>query len=88
MDDQKEQVKEAVVATAKEEGAKALEKAVKGTDAEKLVKDILGGSSKDTAKTTSTDTTSTKPATSTEDVQKQLEAEAKKKIQNFLKKKN
>src|SRR5688572_23011434 len=52
MDDQKEQVKEAAVATAKEEGAKALEKAVKGTEAENIVKDILGGgSSKDTAGT-------------------------------------
>ena len=88
MDEQKEQVKEAVVATAKEEGAKAVEKAVKGTEAEKIVKDILGGSTKDTTKATTTDTTSTKPATSTEDVQKQLEDEAKKKIQNFLKKKN
>jgi uncharacterized protein involved in outer membrane biogenesis len=88
MDEQKEQVKEAVVATAKEEGAKAVEKAVKGTEAEKIVKDILGGSNKDTTKATTTDTTSTKPATSTEDVQKQLEDEAKKKIQNFLKKKN
>ncbi len=86
MDDQKEQVKDAVVATAKEEGAKALEKAVKGTDAEKMVKDILGSSGKDTAGTKTGDTTSTaKPA---EDVQKQLEDEAKKKIQNFLKKKN
>src|SRR5688572_26003629 len=52
MDDQKEQVKEAAVETAKEEGTKALEKAVKGTEAENIVKDILGGgSSKDTAGT-------------------------------------
>lgn len=83
MDEQKEQVKEAVVATAKEEGAKAIEKAVQGTDAEKIVKDILG-TKKDTAAGT-TDTTATKPA---EDVQKKLEDEAKKKIQNLLKKKS
>ncbi|HEX6224543.1 MAG TPA: AsmA-like C-terminal region-containing protein [Chryseolinea sp.] len=88
MDDQKEQVKEAVVETAKEEGTKALEKAVKGTDAENIVKDILGTSSKDSAKTGPADTTATANKTSSEDVQKQLEDEAKKKIQNFLKKKN
>lgn len=87
MADQKEQVKEAVVATAKEEGAKALEKAVKGTDAEKIVKDILGGS-KDTAKASATDTTKTTVPATTEEVQKKVEDEAKKKIQNFLKKKN
>ena len=87
MDDQKEQVKEAAVETAKEEGTKALEKAVKGTDAEKIVKDILG-TSKDSAQTTPTDTTATANKTATEDAQKQLEDEAKKKIQNFLKKKN
>jgi hypothetical protein len=83
MDEQKEQVKDAVVATAKEEGAKAIEKAVQGTDAEKIVKDILG-TRKDSASGTS-DTTTTKPA---EDVQKKLEDEAKKKIQNLLKKKS
>jgi hypothetical protein len=88
MEDQKQQVKEAVVATAKEEGAKALEKAVKGTDAEKVVKDILGGSSKDTAKAKTGDTTSTATPATTEEVQKKVEDEAKKKIQNFLKKKN
>lgn len=88
MDSQKEQVKEALTQTAKEEGAKAVEKAVKGTEAEKIVKDILGSNNKDTAAAKSTDTTSTTPATATEDVQKKLEDEAKKKIQNFLKKKN
>jgi hypothetical protein len=84
MEEQKEQIKEAVAATAKEEGTKALEKAVKGTDAEKIVKDILGGS-KDTTAANKSDTTSTPPA---EDVQKKLEDEAKKKIQNLLKKKS
>jgi len=88
MEDQKQQVKDAVVATAKEEGAKALEKAVQGTEAEKIVKDILGGSSKKDSTAKTTDTTSTVPAVSAEDVQKKLEDEAKKKIQNFLKKKN
>jgi hypothetical protein len=89
MADQKEQVKDAVVETAKEEGAKALEKAVKGTDAEKVVKDILGGSTskKDTASNAPADTTTTTPAT-VEDAQKKVEEEAKKKIQNFLKKKS
>ena len=84
MDEQKEQAKDAVVATAKEEGTKAIQKAVEGTDAEKIVKDILGTSKKDSSSTTS-DTTATKPA---EDVQKKLEDEAKKKIQNLLKKKS
>ena len=83
MDDQKEQVKDAVVATAKEEGAKAIGKAVEGTEAEKIVKDILG-TKKDSAASKS-DTTATKPE---EDVQKKLEDEAKKKIQNLLKKKS
>ncbi|WP_276368514.1 AsmA family protein [Chryseolinea sp. H1M3-3] len=87
MESQKEQVKEALTETAKEEGAKALEKAVKGTEAEKIVKDILGGGTKDTAAAKTADTTASKPAT-TEDVQKKVEEEAKKKIQNFLKKKN
>ena len=83
MDEQKEQVKEAVVATAKDEGAKAIEKAVEGTEAEKIVKDILG-TRKDSVASKS-DTTQTKPA---DDAQKQLEEEAKKKIQNLLKKKS
>lgn len=84
MEEQKEQVKEAVVATAKEEGAKAVEKAVKGTEAEKIVKDILGTGKKDTTAAGTPDTTATAPA---EDVKKKLEDEAKKKIQNLLKKK-
>ncbi len=85
MDEQKEQVKEAAVETAKEEGAKALEKAVKGTEAEKVVKDILG-TSKDSTKATPADSTATTPTA--EDAQKKLEEEAKKKIQNLLKKKS
>lgn len=85
MDEQKEQVKEAAVETAKEEGAKALEKAVKGTEAEKVVKDILG-TSKDSTKATPADSTATTPTA--EDAQKKLEEDAKKKIQNLLKKKS
>jgi len=81
MDEQKEQAKEAVTNAAKEEGAKALQKAVKGTEAEKIVGGILG--KKDTA---STDTTKT--TTPAQEVKKQVESEAKKKIQNLLKKKN
>ena len=85
-EEQKAQVKEAVTNVAKEEGAKALEKAVKGTDAEKIVGDILGTKKKDTTKTAAADTAKAKPVT-TEDVQKKVEDEAKQKIQNFLKKK-
>ena len=84
MADQKAQVQEAVTNAAKEEGQKALEKAVKGTEAEKIVKDILGTGKKDS--TVAGDTTKT--VSTTEDVQKKLEEEAKKKIQNLLKKKS
>lgn len=82
MEDQKAQAKEAATNAAKEEGTKAIEKAVKGTEAEKVVKDILGGGKTDSTKTTA-DTTKT----ATDDVQKKVEDEAKKKIQNLLKKK-
>jgi hypothetical protein len=84
MDDQKAAAKEAATNAAKEEGTKAIEKAVKGTEAEQVVKDILGGSKpKDSTKVV-TDTTKTTPS---QDVQKTVEDEAKKKIQNLLKKK-
>ncbi|HPH45398.1 MAG TPA: AsmA-like C-terminal region-containing protein [Chryseolinea sp.] len=82
MDDQKKQAQEAVTNAAKEEGTKAVQKAVKGTDAEKIVEGLLGGNKKDTVKTDSTQT-----ATPTEDLTKKAEEEAKKKIQNLLKKK-
>ncbi len=85
MDEQTAQVKEAVKEAAKEEGTKAIEKAVKGTEAEKIVKDILGTSKKDTARTT--DTTTTQPATTQEAVKQKVEEEAKQKIQNLLKRK-
>jgi hypothetical protein len=76
MDEQKQQVKEAATAVAKEEGTKAIEKAVKGTEAEKIVGSILGKS--DTSKTKS-DTTQTQQ-------QKQVE-DAKSLIKGLLKKK-
>lgn len=83
-DEQKEQVKEAVKNVAKEEAGKALEKAVEGTKAEDLVKGILGGDKKDT-------TTSSQPdsarAAGEPDVKQQLEDEAKKKIENLLRRK-
>ncbi len=83
MDEQKEQVKEAVKDVVKEEGTKAIEKAVKGTEAEKVLKDILGNR-KDT--TQNADTVSA-PATTEEAVKEKVEDEAKKKIQNLLKRK-
>ena len=82
MEDQKALAKEAATNAAKEEGQKAVEKAVKGTEAEKVVKDILGGGKTDTTKAAA-DTTKAP----TDDVQKKVEDEAKKKIQNLLKKK-
>jgi uncharacterized protein involved in outer membrane biogenesis len=84
MEEQTAQVKEAVKEAAKEEGKKAIEKAVEGTEAEKIVKDILG-TRKDTAR--SSDTATTKPATTQEAVKEKVEEEAKKKIQNLLKRK-
>ncbi len=86
-DEQKAQATEAVTNVAKEEGQKALQEAVKGTDAEKYVKSILGGETKDSTGTTKPDSTNAGSA-DTEDVKKKVEDEAKKKIQNLLKKKN
>jgi uncharacterized protein involved in outer membrane biogenesis len=89
MDDQKAQVKDAAVSAAKEEGTKVLEKAVKGTEAEKVLSGILGKKSKpDSTKTKpadSTKTTSTQPTA--DDVKKKVEDEAKQKIQNLLRRK-
>jgi uncharacterized protein involved in outer membrane biogenesis len=82
MTEQKEQAKEAATNIAKEEGKKVIEKAVKGTEAEKVVKDILGTSDKkDTTKTGTT-------TTPTQDVKKKAEEEAKSKLKGLLKKKN
>lgn len=84
MEEQTAQVKEAVKEAVEEEGTKAIEKAVEGTEAEKIVKGILG-TRKDTAQTA--DTTTAKPATTGEAVKEKVEEEAKKKIQNLLKRK-
>jgi hypothetical protein len=84
--EQKEQAKEAVTNAAKEEGGKALQKAVKGTEAEKIVGAILGGKKKDSTSAPTDTTKATAPAT-TEEVKQKVEDEAKKKIQNLLKRK-
>jgi hypothetical protein len=90
MDSQKEQAKEAVVNAAKEEGTKALQKAVKGTEAEKVLDNILGTKKKDSASTATApnpaDTAKSTQVTE-EDVKQKVEDEAKKKIQNLLKRK-
>jgi hypothetical protein len=77
--EQKQQVKEAVTNTAKEEAGKALEKAAKGTKAEDVIGGILG--KKDTAKT-KTDTTKTAPTQ-----KQQAEEGAKDLIKGILRKK-
>lgn len=84
-DEQKEQVKEAVTNVAKEEAGKALEKAVEGTKAEELVKGILGGNKTDSA---AAKPDSANVASEPAGVKDKLEEEAKKKIQNLLKRKN
>lgn len=90
MDEQKQQAKEAVTQAAKEEATKQIQKAVKGTEAEKALNTILGGNKKDTTKTGTTDTTkATTPVTvpTTEEVKEKVNEEAKKKVLNLLKKK-
>ncbi len=90
MDDQKEQAKEALTDAAKAEGTKALEKAVKGTEAEKALQTILGkkdSTGSDTAKST-IPVTKEEVQEKKEEVKQKVEDEAKKKIQNLLKKKN
>jgi len=76
MDDQKQQAQQAATAAAKEEGTKALQQAVKGTEAEKVVTDLLGGGKKDSTKSDSVKTTQ----------QKQVD-DAKNAIKSLLKKK-
>lgn len=84
-EEQKEQVKEAVASAAKEQASKAIGEAVKGTEAEDLVKGILGGKKDTTATGTAQDTagTATRPA----EVKEQIKDEARKKIQDLLKRK-
>lgn len=89
MDEQKEQAKEAATQAAKEEATKQIQKAVKGTEAEKALNTILGGK-KDTTKTGTTDTTkATQPVTvpTATEVKEKVNEEAKKKVLNLLKKK-
>ncbi|HYG03129.1 MAG TPA: AsmA-like C-terminal region-containing protein [Chryseosolibacter sp.] len=94
MDEQKEMVKDAATNAIKEEGTKALEKAVKGTEAEKIIGGLLGTKKKDsTTTTTSSKTDTAKAATKTEaqkveDLKKKAEEDAKKKIKSLLKKKD
>jgi len=87
-DEQKQQITEAATNVAKEEGQKALEKAVKGTEAEKYVQSVLGTGKKDSTTSAKPDSSKAAAPGSTQDVKKQVEDEAKKKIQNLLKKKN
>jgi uncharacterized protein involved in outer membrane biogenesis len=81
MTEQKQQVKEAVTAAAKEEGTKAIQEAVKGTEAEKIVGSLLGKS--DTSRRAAGDTTKSQPVLNTP---KQVE-DAKDAIKGLLKKK-
>jgi hypothetical protein len=87
-DEQKEQAKEAVANAAKSEAEKAISEAVKGTEAEELVKGILGGDKKDSTATPGDSTNAASTTGESEEVKKKLEEEAKKKIQNLLKRKN
>ena len=73
--EQKEQVKDAVKSAAKEEGTKAVQEAVKGTEAEKVLNKVLG-------KSDSTQTDTTKSATTPQQVE-----DAKNAIKGLLKKK-
>jgi hypothetical protein len=86
--EQSEAVKTAATNAAKEEGTKAIQKAVKGTEAEKVVNKILGGTKKsDTTATASTDTTKAAPKPVQEEVKQKVEDEAKKKINSLLNRK-
>lgn len=85
MDEQKKQVETAIVNAAKQEGTKAVQEAIKGTELEKTVGAILGGTKTDSTKT---DSTKVADPLSKEAMEKKAAEEAKKKIQNLLKKKN
>jgi uncharacterized protein involved in outer membrane biogenesis len=76
MQEQKQQVKEAVTNVAKEKGKEALQDVLKDTPAKDLVNNILGGGAKK-------DSTSTKDSTKVEPVKDLLQN----KLQNLLKKK-
>ncbi len=76
MQEQKQQVKEAVTNVAKEKGKEALKDVLKDTPAKNLVNDLLGGNSKQ-------DTTKVKDSTKTDPLKDALQN----KLQNFFKKK-
>ena len=82
--EQKDQVKEAVINKAKEEGTKALQDLTKGTEAENIVGNLLGKDKK-----TQTGDSTAKPTEEPkkEEVKKQVENAAKDKINNLLKRK-
>lgn len=86
-DEQTEQAKQAVANAAKEEGQKALQEAVKGTEAEKYLNDIFGDK-EDSTGVVKTDSTNAAATTDADEAKKKVEEEAKKKIQNLLKKKD
>lgn len=78
--EQKEQAKEAVTNAAKEEGQKLIKDAVKGTDAEKIVGNLLGGKKETDSTATKADTT--KATNKVEEVKDKVD-----KIKNLLKRK-
>jgi uncharacterized protein involved in outer membrane biogenesis len=88
MDEQKAQAKEAATQAVKEEATKQIQKAVKGTEAEKALNTILGGNKKDTTKSSTDTAKATTPAVpTTTEVKEKVNEEAKKKVLNLLKKK-
>ncbi|HMP98194.1 MAG TPA: AsmA-like C-terminal region-containing protein [Cyclobacteriaceae bacterium] len=93
LDEQKEQLRDAVAAEVEERGREAIQQAIKGTEAEKLVGGILGRTTTDTTKRDSGVVASPIPVTKDEAKEKaeeearKLQEEAQKKIQNLLKRK-
>lgn len=89
MDEQAEQVKDAVTEAAREEGTKAIQKAVKGTEAEKIVGSILGGRKDSTQAGGDSVQATPKEAVrqKIEEEKKKVEEEARQKIQNLLNRK-
>lgn len=90
--EQKQQVKEAATNVAKEEGKKAIQEAVKGTEAEKVVQGLLGGDAKKKDSTATNSNVTTTPNADelkkkADEEAKRLQEEAKKKVQNLLKRK-
>jgi hypothetical protein len=95
MDEQKQQLRDAVTSAAEEKGREMLQDALKGSEAEKRIGDLLGTKKKGTD-STGTDSTVlpiTVPITKdeakekAEEEAKKLQEEAQQKIKNLLKKK-